>query len=99
MKHDCSYQTANYISYKVVETAISIYKKTMQLEEYYLNENDDIRLIMQGGCKIFSSSLVDKKPSYWDSKFIGLCNEAKLHRKSVKALIRDGIIDDIKMHV
>lgn len=75
------------------QDAISIYKKTMQIQENYLSKDDDYSLMIDGGCKIFSCSLIDKKPTFWDNKFIGLNKEKELHLKSVKALIDDKIIE------
>jgi len=73
--------------------AISIYKKTMQVQESYLNKEDDLRLIIEGRCKIFSSSLVDKKPPLWNNEFINLSGEEELHRKSIEALVQSGVIE------
>ena len=72
--------------------AQKFYKKHMELEEYYTNQNDNQYYINVGKCKIFSLSLCEEKIDYWDNKFIDLVSEDDVHEKSLKLLKRDGII-------
>lgn len=72
--------------------AQNFYKKHMQNEEYYTNENDDQYDIKEGKCKIFGYSLCDKPISYWKNKFIDIASDDKEHEKSVKLMKRDNVI-------
>lgn len=72
--------------------AQNFYKKHMQNEEYYTNENDDQYDIKEGKCKIFGYSLCDKPISYWNNKFIDIASDDKDHEKSVKLMKRDNVI-------
>ena len=41
---------------------------------------------------IFSSSLVDKRISKWNNKFVDLLSDEILHKNSIKKLKEDGLI-------
>jgi len=73
--------------------AQNIYRKTMQLEEDYTNENDIEYLKKQGECKIFSISLVDKVAKAWNNKFINVTSEKQLNDISIEKLKLDKIIN------
>lgn len=72
--------------------AQQFYKKHMQIEEYYTNENDDQYDIKEGKCKIFGYSLCDKPIDYWNNKFIDIASDDKDHEKSIKLMKKDNII-------
>lgn len=68
------------------------YKKHMQIEEYYTNENDDQFDIKEGKCKIFGYSLFDKPIDYWNNKFIDIAADDEEHEKSIKLMKKNNII-------
>lgn len=72
--------------------AQEFYKKHMQIEEYYTNEDDDQYDIKEGKCKIFGYSLCDKQIDYWNNKFIDIASDDKDHEKSIKLMKKDNII-------
>lgn len=72
--------------------AQKFYKKHMQIEEYYTNENDDQFDIKEGKCKIFGYSLSDKPIDYWNNKFIDIAADDKEHEKSIKLMKKNNII-------
>ena len=69
-----------------------IYKKTMQTSEFYTNKQDWQYAIKRGRAMIFSSSLVDKRISKWNNKFVDLLSGEILHKNSIKKLKEDGLI-------
>lgn len=76
--------------------AQDFYKKHMQLEEYYINKNDNQIDILEGKPKIFSYSLTGDKIKPWNNKYIGLNTDDKEHFKSVELMIKDRIIKEDK---
>ena len=72
--------------------AQQFYKKHMQIEEYYTNENDDQYDIKEGKCKRFGYSLCDKPIDYWNNKFIDIASDDKDHEKSIKLMKKNNII-------
>ena len=82
------------ITYKVWNVqAQSIYQKTMQRFEDYTNADDWQYAIQYGKPMIFSSSLVDKRVSKWNNKFVDLLADKTLHEASIKKLKEDGLIE------
>jgi len=82
-------------TYEVWNSAAQdFYKKNMELEEYYINKEDDQIDISEGKPKIFSYSLTGDKIKPWNNKYIGLNLDDEEHFKSVKLMIRDGIIKE-----
>ncbi len=72
--------------------AQNIYRKTMQLEENYLNPKDEKIINQQGAVKVYSISLCDKVCDEWDNKFLNLISESDLSKRSIKKLKEDGLI-------
>ncbi len=72
--------------------AQSFYKKNMQLEEYYVNKNDNQINILKGKPKVFSYSLTGNKIKAWNNKYIGLDQDDEDHLKSIELMIKDNII-------
>lgn len=72
--------------------AQEFYKKHMQIEEYYTNENDDQFDIKEGKCKIFGYSLCDEQVDYWNNKFIDIASEDTEHEESIKLMKKHKII-------
>lgn len=77
---------------KTYPLGVSIYKKVMQLCEEYRNEKDNLKWLKEIDCKVFSSSLVDKRPPMWNNKFINVKSEIIVHKQSLKMLKADKII-------
>ena len=75
--------------YKVAQ---NLYRKTMQLEEDYLNAKDEKVINQQGKVKIYSISLVDKVCDKWNDKFLNLISELDLSKRSVNKLKEDDLI-------
>lgn len=74
--------------------AQEFYNKHMQMEEYYINEEDDQFDIKEGKPKIFSYSLHDDRIKPWNNKYIGLNLDDEDHYKSVELMIKDGILKE-----
>lgn len=70
------------------------YKKHMQKEEYYTNEDDDQFDIKEGIPKIFSYSLTGDKITLWNNKYIGLDLDDKDHDISILKMKQDGILKE-----
>ena len=87
------YENLRLFSYRSHGKAHGIYRKNLEIEEEYLNELDKETLSKQGECKIFSFSLDGKKVEPWNSKYIDLAGDLKLHYDSVDKLKKDGIIE------
>ena len=81
-----TYETWNY-------HALSIYKRTMQLEESYDNAQENSFLIKFGRPKIYSRSLIDKEVQPWNNKFINLSDELLLNEKSIEKLKEDNLFN------
>lgn len=81
-----TYETWNY-------HALSIYKRTMQLEESYDNAQENSFLIKFGKPKIYSRSLIDKEVQPWNNKFINLSDELLLNEKSIEKLKEDNLFN------
>ena len=64
----------------------------MQTSEFYTNKQDWQYAIKRGRAMIFSSSLVDKRISKWNNKFVDLLSDEILHKNSIKKLKEDGLI-------
>lgn len=81
-----------YTFEKTYAQGVRIYKKTMQRFENYFNKKDNARWMRDIGCKVFGSSLHDKRAPLWNNKFLNVKEEFVIHKKSVRALKRDKII-------
>ena len=90
------YEHLRLFSYRSHGKAHGIYRKNLEIEEEYTNELDKETLSKQGECKIFSFSLDGKKVEPWNSKYIDLTGDLKLHYDSVDKLKKDGIIEEKK---
>lgn len=75
--------------YKVAQ---NLYRKTMQLEEDYLNSKDEKVINQQGTVKVYSISLVDKVCDKWNNKFLNLISELNLSKRSINKLKEDDLI-------
>jgi len=90
-----NYNVKNFRIYSDVlwhKVAQNIYRKTMQREEVYCNEEDSFRIERQGEFFIYSTSLVDKVAPKWNNKFLNLTSEILLHKESIKRLKEDKLI-------
>ena len=81
-----TYETWNY-------KAQNIYKRTMQLQENYTNEDEEHFLIRYGKPKIYSISLDDVDVLPWNNKFLNLTEELELNEASIKKLKEDNILE------
>lgn len=71
--------------------AQEFYKKNMDSEEYYYNDEEH-KDIFKGKPKVFSISLCDEKVELWNNKFIDISGDEDSHEKSVLMMKEDGII-------
>ncbi len=81
-----------YTFAKTYQAGVRIYRKTMQIEEAYHNKDDYAPWMKDADCKVFSTSLHDKRATHWNNKFIDVQNEAIVHERSLELLKKEKII-------
>ena len=79
-----------YTSERDDKIAQPLYEKVMDIKEYY-NNPDDINY--DGTCLIYTKSLDDEKPTYWNDKFLNLKTIVEEEEKSNEKYNNINVID------
>ena len=79
-----------YTSERDDKIAQPLYEKVMDIKEYY-NNPDDINY--DGTCLIYTKSLDDEKPTYWNDKFLNLKTIVEEEEKSNERYNNINVID------